>query len=286
LQDRTPDHVTIRGVRVNVDSILNSAVLRSVERLGDEFRQNEPFPHVVIDGLFSPELLQLAHEEFDELSGVDWDRYDSVDELKRGSNPRARFGPATELYFSAIHGRSFVRFLERVSGIDGLLPDPKLFAGGMHEIPDGGRFSVHLDFNSHPVTRLRNRLVVITYLNEAWQSSYGGALELWNRADGTSVVEVSPLFGRTIIFAQSPKTWHGHPVPVRAPDRRPRRSLAAYYYSNDGGTEPAAFRTTLVAEPSKRRPQLHIARYIRYCTPPIVVDAVRKLVRRMGSARK
>jgi Rps23 Pro-64 3,4-dihydroxylase Tpa1-like proline 4-hydroxylase len=284
-QDSARDHVTIRGTRIDLDSILNTNILRAAGRLRDEFARNAPFPHIVIDGLFSAELLQLAHDEFEKVSGVDWDRYDSVDELKRGSNQHVQFGPATQLYFNAIHARSFVQFVARVSGIDGLLPDPLLFAGGMHEIPDGGHFSVHLDFNRHPITGLRNRLVLITYLNKEWQPSYGGALELWNREDDTKAVEVSPHFGRTIIFAQSPNTWHGHPVPVQAPDRRPRRSLAAYYYSNDGPAEAGTFRTTLVAEQPERLARSRIAPYIRYCTPPIIVDAVRKAVRFMRSRR-
>jgi Rps23 Pro-64 3,4-dihydroxylase Tpa1-like proline 4-hydroxylase len=283
--DQVPDHVTIRGVRIRLDSILNPSVLRAAGRLRDEFVQNAPFPHVVIEGLFSPELLQLTLDEFGSVSGIDWDRYDSADEVKRGSSQRAQLGPATQLYFSAIHSRAFVQFVERVSGIDGLLPDPKLFAGGMHEIPDGGHFAIHLDFNRHPVTGLRNRLVLITYLNKEWQPSYGGALELWNRADDTKVVEVSPRFGRTIIFVQSPETWHGHPVPVQAPDRRPRRSLAAYYYGNDGQSEAGTFRTTLVAARQQGRARTRIVPYIRYCTPPIVVDAVRKIVGIMYSGR-
>ena len=41
------------------------------------------------------------------------------------------------------------------------------------------------------------------------------------------------MFGRSILFAHSATSLHGHPDPVASPDKRPRRSVAAYYYTND-----------------------------------------------------
>ena len=278
--DRDSDHVIIRGVRIELNDLVASSALRGVDALRDEFGRNVPFPHIVIDGLFAPALLELIHDEFERVTWREWDRYDSEDEVKRGSSKRARFGPATQMYFNTIHSRSFVQFVEGLTTFSGLVPDPELFGGGMHEIPDGGRFSVHVDFNRHPVTGLDNRLVLITYLNKDWQHSYGGALELWSTAENAKVVDVTPLFGRTIIFAQTPDTLHGHPVPVRAPGRRTRRSVAAYYYSNGdagAGAGKDAWRTTRFIERQKRPLTDAAVRYVKYFTPPVVIDVARRV---------
>jgi hypothetical protein len=152
----------------------------------------------------------------------------------------------------------------------------------LHEIPDGGRFSVHTDFNRHPVTALDNRLVFITYLNKDWEASYGGRLELWDAATQQMVSEVVPLFGRSILFAHTPNSLHGHPNPVSAPDGRPRRSVAAYFYTNGGpGADTEETHTTrFISSPQFGRwgKVVVTANYVS----PMLMDGARMAVR-MGT---
>jgi hypothetical protein len=276
------DHVVIRGVRLDLASLVDDDVLRAPKKLQSRFAHHQPFPHLVLEGLFSANLLEMVEAEFDGRGWRDWDRYDSANEIKRGSSSCAEFGPATQLYFNLIHSKAFVRFLEGVTGMAGLLPDPQLFAGGMHEIPDGGRFALHIDFNRHPVTSLINRLVVITYLNKAWHPSYGGSLELWNAAEQRKAVEIEPVFGRTIVFAQSAAALHGHPVPVHAPNGRPRRSVAAYYYANENTLDDdRTFRTTTFAVPMRLGAKETLLRWVKYVVPPVAVDLAREVRARL-----
>ena len=123
----------------------------------------------MIDGLFRADFLEGVLDDYGAGFG-DWIHYSTRDEVKLGTRPNARLNPASRAYFDVIHRGEFVNFLGLVSGIDGLLPDPALFGGGLHEIKTGGRFSVHVDFNKHPVSGLDNRLVFITYLNKGLAS--------------------------------------------------------------------------------------------------------------------
>jgi hypothetical protein len=95
----------------------------------------------------------------------------------------------------------------------------------------GGSFAVHRDFDRHPKTGLKNEMVFITYLNHGWQPEWGSALELWDAKDGQCVTTVQPEFGRTLLMPHGPKSFHGHPTPLQAPDDRPRRSVATYFYT-------------------------------------------------------
>ncbi len=237
-RDTPRDRVVINDVALELDALLNDAFFapNKVKACADAFKANAPFPHLVFEGLFAPQLLELMYDEFDAVKRSDWRRFNSKYELKRATQANARFGPATQLYFNTIHSNAFVDFLREITGVDGLLPDPTLHAGGLHEIPEGGRFAMHIDFNQHPVTRLDNRLVFITYLNKDWQPSYGGALELQSMEDESCKVAIDPVFGRSALFYQSAKSFHGHPDPVRAPKGRPRRSAAAYFYTNGSRT--------------------------------------------------
>lgn len=274
------DHVVVGGRSLDLGKILNETffVPEKVKELNETFTHNVPFPHIEFEGLFSPLLLELMYSEFDSVKWNDWTRYDTKNERKLASRPNVRFGRATQLYFDIVHSSAFVDFIQRVTGIPGLVPDPMLASGGMHEIRTGGKFSLHLDFNQHEVTKLDTRLVFITYLNKDWRPSYGGTLELWSMEEKKCVAEVVPSFGRSALFAHSSKSLHGHPNPVKAPDGRSRRSVAAYFYSHgrsDG--ESASYHSTLFPTPITLSQREKIASAVKYVTPPVMVDAYRKL---------
>jgi hypothetical protein len=56
-----PDHIVIGGKVLELDTILNEAffVPDKIKELSETFRHNTPFPHFVVEGLFSPVLLEL-----------------------------------------------------------------------------------------------------------------------------------------------------------------------------------------------------------------------------------
>jgi hypothetical protein len=247
--------VSVNGVRLESEALVDGAVLAETSALAlhERFARARPFRHVVLDDLFAPRLLDCVDAEFDS-------------EERAGAHG-ARLGAASQLYFDLVHSRRFVDFLGRVSGIGGLITDPMLCGGGLHKIPAGGRFAAQADFARHPVTRLDNRLLLVTFLNRDWERTWGGALQLWDAGRGRCAVEILPLFGRSVLLWQSAHSLHGHPDPVRAPAGRTRRSLVAYFYSNgrDDERAPAA-----APRPSG----------LAYWKRPALLDAFRSLARR------
>jgi Rps23 Pro-64 3,4-dihydroxylase Tpa1-like proline 4-hydroxylase len=277
---------SVHGVRLDADRLVNPLATtdENVAALRQQFEDAKPYKHLVIDGLFSPQLLECIHNEFDDVRGADWQRYDTRNEVKMGTKPNSRLGPAAQLYFDTIYSKRFIDFLSRVTGVESLITDPLLYNGGMHKIPTGGRFAVHLDFNKHPVNKLDNRLVFITYLNKDWKPEYGGALQLWNATKDRCEAEVLPVFGRSILMYHSSVSYHGHPDPIRAPDGRTRRSVAAYYYSNGRDDEATdKDHTTIFVKPITMGRFGRIALGVKYCTPPVLVDAFRFVMRRRWS---
>merc|ERR1711862_500600 len=90
---------------------------------------------------------------------------------------------------------------------------------------------LHADFNYNEALRLHRRVNVFVYLNDKWEDSYGGRLELWNRNVTICGASVLPLLGRIAASRTTDFSWHGHPWPLTAPHGRSRRSLAMYYYT-------------------------------------------------------
>lgn len=279
------DHVVIDGVSIGFDEIINRDLvnLKKAAEYKQAFFAAKPYPHIVFDGLFNPRLLELVLADFEKLKFSEWRRYDNSNELKRGSAPKTRLGAASQLYFSTIYSGEFVEFIEAVTGIEGLVTDPELFAGGLHDIPPGGKFSMHIDFNQHSVTKLDNRLVFITYLNRDWKLEYGGDLELWDLETRECVDRVVPEFGRTVMFYQSSNSLHGHPNPVNAPNGRHRRSAAAYFYSNGRGDgDGPDFHTTLFPTQALSNEAERARNLAKYLLPPAAFDAARKIKSLIG----
>ena len=111
-----------------------------------------------------------------------------------------------------VKGCVFLEFLESLTGIDGLIPDPYYEGGGLHPIVPGGFLKVHADFNWHKDLKLDRRLNVIVYLNRNWKEEYGGHLELWNREMTRCERRVLPIFNRCVIFSTTDFSYHGRGI--------------------------------------------------------------------------
>ena len=271
-----PDTITIRGVRLALNELVDASVLEAGRQreLRNQLETAIPFPYLVIEQLFNPRLLELIAEEFDQTRSDTWASIESSYEATRRSVLGSRLGAATQLYFNVVNSGWFTLWLSGVVGVPHLLTDPKLFGGGLHECLPGGSFAVHRDFQYHRHLGLKNHMVFITYLNKGWQPEWGSALELWDKQRNECVASVQPEFGRTLLLPHGPTSYHGHPTPFHTPDGRSRRSIAAYYY-----THPAAAQSGDESDHAIERPATQSAeavrRYLRAITPPILWRAPR-----------
>ncbi len=198
-----------------------------------EFREAAPYPHVVIDDFLRPdraaELARLFPLPDDAMA---WDHFGiPTVEMKLASAHEERFPAAHRAALHDLNSGPFVSFLERLSGIEHLLPDPHLAGGGLHLSRQGDHLGIHADFNWHPRLQAHRRLNLLIYLTPQWQPGYGGELELWDTTGLHRVRCVEPLFNRAVLFATRSDTFHGHPAPWSAPDGAFRQSLALYYYT-------------------------------------------------------
>jgi hypothetical protein len=202
-----------------------------------QYASAQPFPHVVLDNLFDPEILRAITEEFPKPGDIEWDSYKNVREVKLASNRDEHFGPVTRIMLYHLNSAPFLMFLSEITGIKGLIADSYFDGGGMHQIERGGKLAIHADFNRHPVTQLDRRLNALLYLNEHWQDDYGGHLELWDRTMTSCIKKIAPIFNRMIIFGTTDYTYHGHPDALTCPPSTTRKSLALYYFTKSRPAE-------------------------------------------------
>lgn len=202
------------------------------DQMRDEYQSASPFPHVVIDDFLPTDILDCILDEFPEPEKTDWQQFDNAREVKLALSDAEQMGPATRHLLAEFNSGVFVQFLERMTGIGSLIPDPHYVGGGLHQIRSGGYLKVHADFNRHQGLKLDRRLNGILYLNKDWHEEYGGHLQLWDRQMTKCEKKVLPVFNRFLVFSTLDDANHGHPDPLTCPPDRARRSMALYYYTN------------------------------------------------------
>jgi hypothetical protein len=201
--------------------------------LSDAYAEARPFPHAVIDGLWQDDVLQGVLDDFPPPEAMKWVTFDSPTEKKLGFHHElSRITPTVRQFLDAMNSFETLQFLERLTKIEGLIPDPYFGGGGLHQIEPGGFLKVHADFNWHPKLRLDRRLNMLIYLNQEWREEFGGHLELWDAATGTCRRKILPLFNRTVVFSTTDTSLHGHPHPLTTPPGVTRKSVSLYYYTN------------------------------------------------------
>ena len=194
--------------------------------------------HVYFDNLVNPDILQQAANEFPSPEQFDFYKYDNPLEKKLAFDQISKLPPTVQQVLIEMNSPYFLNFLEVLTGIEGLIPDPYYRGGGIHQILPGGKLDIHVDFNIHPKLKLHRRLNVLIYLNEDWKEEYGGHFEIWSgyQEERTHVLEecharILPIFNRLALFTTAETSYHGHPDPLTCPAGRTRRSLATYYYT-------------------------------------------------------
>ncbi|HEX3642795.1 MAG TPA: 2OG-Fe(II) oxygenase, partial [Ktedonobacteraceae bacterium] len=191
----------------------------------DQFVNAEPFEHLVLDGLWDDSELVTIAAEFAPPEDPRWVTYPQPEEWGKRCGGVELWREATTSWFKRMFTNEDIHHdLEVITGIETLLPD--IIGGGQHLSSEGARLESHVDFNIHPSDdRFERRLNFLVFLNKNWRDEDGGVLYLGKNRE----VAVSPQFNRTVIFATSDKSYHGHPDPIVGANFR--KSLACYFYA-------------------------------------------------------
>ena len=77
----------------------------------------KPFPHVVFDNFFDPDIVDRVLAEFPKPGAIRWQKFDSAEEVKLASAAEASFGPVTRLFMYHLNSYTFLDFVGKVTGI-------------------------------------------------------------------------------------------------------------------------------------------------------------------------
>ena len=253
-------------------------------KAAEAYRSRLPYPHGCFDDFMPPAILERVREELRALPEAETFFNSPQEKLKTSYMPE-RLAFYTRSLFYALNARPFLAFLEEMTGIEGLIPDPYFAGGGIHVVSNGGHLDIHADFNHHGKLNLERRINVLIYLNKDWREEWGGSFEVWDNDMTAKVASFVPLFNRMCCFNTGSSTWHGNPEPVAHPEGEPRMSIALYYYTATWDDSRESHSTLFKPRPGSidkvdRQNQRH--RTLQNVLPPVLYRRIAKGLRKMG----
>lgn len=219
---------------LDVDDLLieTATAKEAAEPFAEAYQAAEPYNHICIDDFLPVSILDRVRADLDTLADVETaTSFDRAQERLKTTYIPERLPLYTKNLFYALNSRPFILFLEQMTGITGLIPDPYFAGAGVHKIATGGHLDIHADFNLHKQMNLERRLNVLIYLNPNWREEWGGSFEIWDKQMTKKEASFVPLYNRMVCFSTGSDTFHGNPSPVNHPKGESRMSIALYYYT-------------------------------------------------------
>lgn len=198
-----------------------------------DYQGKKPFRWTTFEHFFKADKADEVLANYPAIDNGKWDGTTYIDQKNKFTKTVFEPGSVLQRVFDELNSKTFLLWLERLTDIDDLEGDAKLFGGGLHQSTRGAFLNVHVDYNYHPDTRHHRRLNVLVYMNKDWREEYEGNLELWDLTGANKhlLAKVPPTFNRCAMFETNEISFHGHPTPLNTPDGMNRKSIATYYYT-------------------------------------------------------
>ncbi len=116
-------------------TILDKLDPEELSKIGEIFRSNKPFNHIVLDNFLDEKDALSIAEEFPNFDNDCWYAYENPLEIKKATNNWNHFGSNTYNFFTHILSESFTKKLDQLLSQDNsihLYPDIGLHGGGLH----------------------------------------------------------------------------------------------------------------------------------------------------------
>ncbi len=219
------------------------SVLKRLEheqaRCTSEFRRSDGVPGFTLEDVLPREHALAIYAAFPPTDRLVLKK--TLGQLKYVGYQMNTYDPLLEEAIYAFQDPRIVRAIGSITGIADLLPDDKLYAGGISLMTQGHYLNPHLD-NSHDKDRNHYRVLnLLYYVTPDWHDDFGGHLELWDEGPGRPQRTIHSRFNRLVVMQTDERSWHS--VSKILHDGR-RCCVSNYYFSPHPAGRDASYHVT------------------------------------------
>lgn len=212
-----------------------------------------PVPWLVFDDFLPTDLFCKVREEINIIPEHIWTKFTRNGSMMKECN-NLKFSPVIRELALNFNSHEFVRWLEDITGISRIIPDPHLIGAGLMRCYHGDSLKLHTDYNWNEQLHLNRCLSMILYLSPEWDESWQGNLEFWNFDKTECLHRVSPQPNRLLIWNYDERTVHGHPHPLQSPKNVTRDGLRMFYFHSNAIPKSPPHRSLYWFDEENKRP--------------------------------
>jgi Rps23 Pro-64 3,4-dihydroxylase Tpa1-like proline 4-hydroxylase len=178
--------------------LIEARLRQELERMRDEFPAHT-VQSCYIDNLLPESEALKIFEAFPDKSTMMLKK--SLRENKYVAAQMNKYPPILEEIIYAFQEPNVVQVVTEITGIQEMVPDTHLYAGGISLMAKDNCLNPHLD-NSHDKDRERYRVLnLLYYVTPDWSHEAGGNLELWDDGPKEKQREITSHFNRLALMA-------------------------------------------------------------------------------------
>lgn len=208
---------------------LNEIFEKNVLHTDEDFNSVIPLPMIQVKDFLPKSVAHSLYSESQTIPNEHWTEFTRNGSFMKECK-KLEYAPVAFNLVAYLHSSAFIKNLEQITRISGLIPDPHLVGAGYSRSFTGDTLKKHTDFNWNDSLKLHRALSLIIYLNPDWNPAWGGALDFYDRS-GKTIVRSNPcLFNSCLIWKYDKYGFHGYESPLTCPENSPRTTFRLFYY--------------------------------------------------------
>ncbi len=225
--------------RTSIGEMIADRLAAKVDVLRAEFHTTGRVNTCVVDDLLPVGIASRIRDVFPDTSSMR--HRSSLREDKYVAAQMNQYHPLLEEIIYAFQAPSVLAQVEKITSISKLIPDERLYAGGISVMRRGNFLNPHLD-NSHDVDRKQYRAInALYYVSRNWDGADGGSLELWDNGPKGTPRAIVSAFNHLVIMITNQSSWHS--VSKVMSDQY-RCCISNYYFSEQSAEKDDYFHVT------------------------------------------
>jgi hypothetical protein len=203
----------------------------NITQLSLEYQKHPSYGLINIPNFLSHDITQQCADELDNLSIEKGKHFTRKGSCMYEYNDLT-ITPVQDRLVHALHSSKFIRWLEQLTGVEKLLPDPHLVGAGYMKSFRGDTLQVHTDFNWVEETHLHRAVSIIIYFNKDWNANWGGCLNFYDFNNEELLSSIKPDWGNMLVWNYHNLVYHGYPDPMTCPEDQSRKGMRLFYYQS------------------------------------------------------